>query len=304
MAAVNTIALAEKVSGELDKAVVQKSVTGFLADNAFRAKFMNADTVLLTDIDFVGLGDYNRSSGFVDGAITTVQTPYTLTMDRGRTLSLDRLDAEESGVENLAGQVMGEFLRMKVIPEMDAYVLSKIAAHAIAGSQTVTGTLANGSFKLFKDACIKVWAQLGYDEPLVAFVNDAFYADLMSTTELTRQITISDFKRGGIDTKVQSINGVPILPVPSSRMKTEYLFNDGTTSGQTAGGFTPDVDADDVGLIVMPKRGASLIKRHEKPRIFAPDTNQQMDAWKFDYRFCYDLLIKKSLTKGPVVYTY
>lgn len=309
--AINTIALAQKMTTELDKAIVQKSVTGFLTDNAMRAKFVGAGTVLIPDVELQGLGDYDRDTGAPQGSITLKTTSYTLTNERGRSFVLDEQDADESGVPGLAGQIMGEFVRTKVIPEIDAYVLSKLATTATTNNMTVTGTLTNGSFKLFNDACLKVWAALGYDEQLVAFVNDAFYADLMSTSELTRRITISDFKRGDIYTKVQSINGVAILPAPSARMKTSFTFYDGKTDNsasggvnQKIGGFVPASSANDVGLIVMPKRAASLVKKTDKVRIFSPEVNQDMQAWKFDYRLYYDLIIKDSMKKSIVTYTY
>lgn len=308
--AINTIALAQKMTTELDKAIVQKSVTGFLTDNAMRAKFVGAGTVLIPDVELQGLGDYDRDTGAPQGSITLKTTTYTLANERGRSFVLDEQDADESGVPGLAGQIMGEFVRTKVIPEIDAYVLSKLATTATTNNMTVTGTLTNGSFKLFNDACLKVWAALGYDEQLVAFVNDAFYADLMSTSELTRRITISDFKRGDIYTKVQSINGVAILPAPSARMKTSFTFYDGKTDNsptgvnQKIGGFVPASSADDVGLIVMPKRAASLVKKTDKVRIFSPEVNQDMQAWKFDYRLYYDLIIKNSMKKSIVTYKY
>ena len=75
--AINTLAFCTKLSSELDKALVQKSVTSFLADNAMRAKFVGAKTVLLPDIDFQGLGDYNRDTGFVRGSVTVARPPIT-----------------------------------------------------------------------------------------------------------------------------------------------------------------------------------------------------------------------------------
>ena len=47
-----------------------------------------------------------------------------------------------------------------------------------------------------------------------------------------------DFKQGDVTVKVKSLNGEhPILRVGSGRMKTSYIFNDGTTGGQEKGGF-------------------------------------------------------------------
>ena len=66
---INIITLSEKMTGELDRAVVQKAMTGFLSDNAMRAKFVGAGTVLIPDVEFSGLGDYCRDGGFAQGSI-------------------------------------------------------------------------------------------------------------------------------------------------------------------------------------------------------------------------------------------
>lgn len=304
---INTITLSEKMTGELDRAVVQKSMTGFLNDNAMRAKFVGAGTVLIPNVELSGLGDYFRDGGFAQGSINVSNTVYELRMDRGRSFLLDAQDCDESGIPGLAGQVMGEFVRTKVIPEMDAYVLSKLGSVAQENDQTVDGEPGTEAYAMFTEACNKIYNNLGYDEELVAFVNGSFWAAIQSSPEISRMITINDFKQGGADLKVKSINGIPLIPVPDSRMKTDFVFYDGRTTApydQTIGGFAPAADADNIGLLVMPKRAASLVKKTEKIRIFDPDKNQQADAWKFDYRLYYDLIIRESLKSGIVAYIY
>lgn len=302
--AINSLELNKKLVPELDKAIVQKTTTGFLTDNVLRAKFVGAKTVLIPEAGFSGLGDYDRDSGFIRGTISVTNTTYTLSQDRARSFSLDREDNDETGIAELAGQVMGEFVRTKVVPEMDAYVLSKLAGHASTKSQTVTVT-SGKVYEAFMDAVNKVQDEMGFDEELVAFVSSAYWADLTTTTEFTRQLVVSDFKKGDLYTKVKSINGIPLLPVPTSRMKSAYIFYDGIDHSseeegvdQSDGGFVPTSTAKDVGFIVMPKRAASLVKKTEKIRIFDPDVNQNMDAYKFDYRIYYDLFVRNSMSKG------
>jgi len=103
---------------------------------------------------------------------------------------------------------------------------------------------------------------------------------------------------------VKSLNGVAVLPTPDSRMKTAYVFNDGVTGGQVDGGFTPADQAKNIGLLVMPKRAASLIKKTEKVRAFDPAHNLNADAWKFDYRVYYDLFIRNSMENSIYAYVY
>ena len=302
--AINTLEFAEKLTGELDRMIVQKAVTGFMADNVMQARFVGARTVLIPDLDMAGLGDYDRDAGFVQGAVKVSNTSYTMTMDRGRSFQIDREDNDATGVAGLAGQVMGEFIRTRVAPEMDAYILSKLAAHAVSKSQTVTGTPASQAYKMMTDAVGKVQNAAGYDEELVAFVNSAMWTALQSTAELSRQLVVSDFRKGELNTRVQSLNGVAVLPVPDNRMKSGFTFYDGTTSGQEEGGFVPAEGAKNIGLLVMPRRAASLVKKTEQVRVFDPAQNLGADAWKFDYRLYYDLFIRSSLSAAVYAYVY
>ena len=54
----------------------------------------------------------------------------------------------------------------------------------------------------------------------------------------------------------------------------------------------------------MPKRGASLIKKTEQVRIFDPAQNLNADAWKYDYRLYYDIILRNSMAGGIITYTY
>ena len=308
---INSLEFQSKLTGELDKALVQEAQTSFFADNALRSKFVGARTVLIPDVDMQGLGNYDRDDGFVTGALTVSSESYTMAMDRGRSFQLDREDNDETGIANLAGQVMGEFVRTRVVPEMDAYVLSKLATLATTKSQTVTGTVSSQIYKMITEAINKVQAVAGYSEPLVCFVDSTVWAALMNTTEVTRQINVGEFKKGAVNTKVKYLNDVPIIPVSDDRMKSAFTFYDGVTdesgssgADQTVGGFVPATSAKKIGILVLPKRAASLVKKSERIRTFTPEQNQKADAYLFQYRIYYDLFVKKSLTEIVYTYTY
>lgn len=310
--ALNTLDFNSKLSGELDKVLIQKAETSFLADNAMRAKFVGTRNVLIPDLDMQGLGDYDRDNGFNKGSVTVDQKTYTLTMDRGRSFQLDREDEDETGVANLAGQVLSEFVRTKVAPEVDAYVLSKLATTAITNAHTVTDSSpATKIYSLFMKALNGAQDAAGYDEEFVCFVDPTVWGYMMSTTEITRQITVSDFKKGGMDFKVKSINSTPIIPVTANRMKTAFDFYDGKTdnSGSSGaderpGGFSPASGANSIGLLVLPKKAAMLVKKSERMRTFDPGTNQSADAYLFQYRLYYDLFVRNSYKDTIFVYKY
>lgn len=286
--AINSIEAAIRYSDELDRLFSQKSVTGFFADNTLSKKFVGGKTVMIPDVDFQGLADYDRDSGFSRGAIRISNSSYTMQMDRARSLQIDRDDLDETGVAGLAGKVLGEYVRTKVVPECDAYVLSKLAGLAISRANTVEGE-TDKPYETLCELINSIRSAVGYDEELVAFIDSAMYAKLQNSSEISRSITVSEFKQGDINLTVKSLNGVALIPVVPERMKTAYDFHNTEN-----GGFSPAENAKEIYMLVCPKNSAHLVKKTENMRIFTPEQNLDADAYKFDYRIYYDIFVKNS----------
>ncbi len=289
---INSISAAEKYSGELDRVFQAKSATAFFADNALRTKFVGAKTVIIPEVDFDGLSDYDRTQGFTNGSVNVSGTPYTMTMDRARSLTIDREDMDETGIANLAGKILGEYVRTKVVPECDAYALSKLGRVAKEKGNLINGDLA-APYDTFCRLVNEVQSVVGYDEELVCFMDSVAYSALMASDEISRAIVVSDWKQGEMNLKVKSINGIAIIPVVNERMKTAFNFK-----GGIEGGFAPADGAESIHMLVLPKTAAHLVKKTEKMRVFTPEQNTAADAYKFDYRIYYDVFVKASATDG------
>ena len=82
--------------------------------------------VKIPKMEMSGLGNYDRDSGFATGNVTVNYETKKMTQDRGRAFQVDAMDVDETNFAAVAGNVMGEFQRTKVIPEIDAYRYSKI----------------------------------------------------------------------------------------------------------------------------------------------------------------------------------
>ena len=283
---INSIETAQMYAGELDKVFEAKSATAFFADNALRTKFVGAKTVIIPDVEFEGLSDYDRADGFANGAVSVQNTSYTMTMDRARSLQIDREDMDETGIASLAGKILGEYVRTKVIPECDAYVISKLAKVAINKGNLLADGNLDKPYEAFCSLVNEVQSVAGYDEELVCFMDSHAYAALCASGEISKLITVSDFKQGEVNLKVKSINGIAIIPVVSERMKTAYEFKNN--------GFKVADGAREVFMLVLPKTAAHLVKKTEKMRIFTPEQNVEADAYKFDYRIYYDVFVKSS----------
>ena len=297
--AINTLEMAKIFQQELDKQMLTAGTSGWMEANASNVKYSGGDTVRMPSISTTGLAKYDRDNGFNQGAVTLAYKDYTLTQDRGRTFQLDSMDVDESNFIASAGSVMGEFQRLQVAPEIDAYRYSKIAALAKGASHesaAFTPSKDNILGKLDEDI-------IGEDEPLVLIMATPVRTILNGAKDVTRYLDVADFKAGAVNTKVRTYNEIPILSVPSARMKTAYVFNDGKTTGQEAGGFKADTGAKSINWILMARHAPIAISKTDKVRIFSPDVNQKADAWKIDYRKFHDIWIPSNKLAGVWVNT-
>ncbi|AGC67433.1 prophage protein [Thermoclostridium stercorarium subsp. stercorarium DSM 8532] len=295
----NVLEYAKIFQQELDKQVVAQATSGWMEDNAGLVKYNGGNEVKIPVIEMDALGDYDRANGFVEGSVNLTYETKIMTMDRGRTFMLDRMDVDETNFVATAANVMGEFQRTKVIPEIDAYRYSSIASQAIEKGAAVGGYTPSESdiLKKLKEDIYAIYDVAG-EIPLVIIMNMQVAAILENSTELSKTLSVIDFTQGDIKTSVRAIDNNPIIKVPSARMKTKYVFYDGKTAGQEAGGFTPAEDAKNINWIICPRTAPIAVSKTDNIRIFTPEQNQKADAWKIDYRKYHDLWIKDNQFKA------
>ena len=217
-----------------------------------------------------------------------------MTQDRGRRFTLDAMDVNESNFVATASSVMGEFQRTHVVPEIDAYRYSSIAAQAIKANQAIYGYTPEEATILatLLDDIAAVQDVVGDGTPLMISMAVKVAAIFDRSEKLSKSLSVVDFKQGDVTMKVKSIDGQhPIIRVGSARMKTSYLFKDGKTVDQESGGFAPGVDAKDINWIICPRTTPIAVSRTDKVRIFDPETYQKANAWAVDYRKYHDLWI-------------
>ena len=289
----NNEAFIEKFTGELDKIVTEKSSVGFMTDNSLRAKFVGAKTVKIPNISLQGLGDYDRENGFIKGTVNVFNTAYEMQMDRARTFTIDREDMDETGIASLAGSVMGDFVKTKVVPETDAYVISKLASFANIKGQYIEGIDTTKPLKEFYRLLDNVQSEVGFDEEIVCLVDRYFWNLLRKSEEVSSIIESGAFNQGEISFDVSKIDNVSIIPVSNSKMMSAFDFlPDGV------GGFKAAEGSQGVYMLMLPKKSCALVKKSEKIRVFTPDENINADAYKFDYRIYYDVFVKNNYSNS------
>lgn len=288
----NVIQYASVFQTELDKAAVEGSTSGWMELNDKLVKYNGGAEVKIPKLDMDGLADYDRQNGFVEGSVDLTWQTKEMTQDRGRQFTFDENEVNETNFVLTASSVMGEFQKKKVVPEIDAYRYSSIAAQAITKQRATGGYTASETDilkKLYYDIAT-VQDVVGDDTPLVITMGMQIAALFDVNDKLSKSVNVTDFKQGDITMKVKSLNGQhPIIRVGSGRMKTSYLFRDGTTSGQAKGGFEPAADARDINWIICPRFAPIAVSRTDKMRIFDPETFQKKRAWAVDYRKYHDL---------------
>lgn len=293
---INTLQYSQQFQTVLDAQMLAGATSAFMEANAGQVKYDGGDTVHIPEISMQGLAKYDRDEGFNQGSVTLKFNPYKMTQDRGRTFQLDSMDVNETNFVATAGTVMGEFQRTQVIPEIDSYRYSKIAALATAESKVTTGfTPAVATILEKLEAEITdIQDVVGEDEGLIIVMSTKLRTILNNADKFNRYLNVAEFKNGSVNTTVKSFNDIPILGVPSARMKTAYVFNDGKTANQQAGGFKADTAAKDINWIIMPQSAPIAVSKTDKVRVFTPELNQKADAWKIDYRKYHDLWIPKN----------
>lgn len=294
--AINTLQYSQQFQTVLDAQMLAGATSAFMEANAGQVKYDGGDTVHIPEISMQGLAKYDRDEGFNQGSVTLKFNPYKMTQDRGRTFQLDSMDVNETNFVATAGTVMGEFQRTQVIPEIDSYRYSKIAALATAENKVTTGfTPAVATILEKLEAEItEIQDVVGEDEGLIIVMSTKLRTILNNADKFNRYLNVAEFKNGSVNTTLKSFNDIPILGVPSARMKTAYVFNDGKTANQQAGGFKADTAAKDINWIIMPQSAPIAVSKTDKVRVFTPELNQKADAWKIDYRKYHDLWIPKN----------
>lgn len=278
----NSISLAQQFVPLLDEKYQMESLTSDLDGAADLARQgANANELIIPIMTMQGLGDYSRNSGYVDGNVTLTNETVTCNFDRGRRFTVDTMDnVETAGIA--FGQLAGEFIRTKVVPELDAFRFSQYAS--AEGISTTTGAILSTG-----DAVIKALraATTKMDEDEVPMENRYLYI----TPTLHGLIQDMD------TTKSREVLSrfAKVVDVPQTRFYTAITQKNGkvtvtgeagkeTTDDQSAGGYAKADSAKEINFMVIQKSAVIQFQKHVAPKIISPDQNQDADAYKFGYR--------------------
>ena len=266
----NSIQLAKVYTNLLDEVYKNSALTAVLESDASLARQgANANEIIIPKLSMDGLADYSRNSGYVDGNVTLNWETVKFNYERGRMFSVDNMDNEET--QNIAfGRLAGEFIRTKVVPELDAFRFATYAATTGAGS--ATGTLATGADVI---AALRT-ATSGMDEAEVPMED----RHLFITPTLLGLVEDMDTTKS----KEVLARFASITKVPQTRFYSAIELLDGKTGGEEAGGYKKADSAVDLNFEIIHKPATLQFTKHAVPKVISPELNQDADAWKYGYR--------------------
>lgn len=289
----NTINLVTKFVPIMDEVYKRESVTSILDTANSNIQWIGANAVKVFKFAADGLGTYSRANGFVTGDLSATWETLTLSQDRGRSFHLDVMDNEETLGMTLAG-LTSQFIRVEVAPEIDAYRFAKYAS--TSNILSANANLANVSdiVAAIDAADTAMSNQEVPHEGRILFVSEACYAALKE--KVTRFIENAE---GNVNREIEVFDGMRVIRVPQNRFNTAITLYDGSTSGQTAGGYiVPASTSYPINFMIIHPSAVVQIVKHVVPRLFSPQQNLEADAWLYQYRVYHDAFVLDNKVKG------
>lgn len=267
----NNIVLAKNYVHLLDEVYQKESVTSDLTgDPAMARAGANAREIVYPQIAVTGLGDYDRNSGYTQGAVNLKWVSTEYNYDRGAKLSVDAMDNQET--YNLAfGMAGAELMRTKVAPEADAFTFATLAgisgislgeAKTLADATAFLNALLEAKNKMDNDE-VPEEGRILYATPNL--LNGLLMMDTYKSKEILAQFTLKK-------------------PVPQGRFYTAIDLLDGRTVGEEAGHYKKADAGKEINFMIIHKPAIIKHDKHVVSNIIPASANPDADADIVKYR--------------------
>lgn len=266
----NAIELFKQYIAMLDEIYKLEAKTNVLdGANELVQQGANANELVIPKLSMDGLADYSRNSGYVNGNIDFSFETVKCNFDRGRMFQVDVMDNIET-MGLVFGKLSSEFVRTKVIPELDAFRMAKYAS--LADISTVDAAdLSTGEavLKALRAATTKMNNDEVAENSRILFIETGLKGliDDMDTTKSKK--VLDKFSQ--------------IIEMPQNRFYTAIKQLTGA-DGETAGGYARAEGANNINFLVVEKSAAIQFAKRVNSKIISPEQNQDADAYKYGYR--------------------
>lgn len=285
-----SIALAQKFQPILDEVYRIASLTARLDAKTKPVEFAGANVVQIFKTDPIGLGTYNRVSGYPAGQIVGAWETLTLATERARAFVIDRMDNEES-LGMAFGTLASEFIRTEVAPELDAYRFAKYAGTANINKVASAAALTADTIIAALDA-----AKLALDEDEVPREGRVLYISDACLNMLEGKVSRFLANENGVDRRVMRFDGMDVVMVPQTRFYTGVTLNAG--AAVDAGGYAKTGGQHDINFMIIHPSAVLQVTKHAALKVFTPEENQSTDGWLIQYRIYHDAFVLANKLNG------
>ena len=310
----NSIGLITKYMQEaIDTVLTQEAKTNVLVNGSkfIDLNFKETGYVKVMSLLMDGLSDYYRvnnglgsasngystypsNDGYKVGDTSAKWELFQLEYDRGRQFRVDNMDNEETA-GLVIGNLLAEFLRTKVVPEVDAVRFSKMAkkCNAALGNLVSETINANQIISRFNSAFEWLFEHGVPEEEQVIFVSPNVMTLIRNTTELYKRLTQDEYRNSDVTFTIEKYEGRQIIEVPSNRFFTGVVTTDN--------GYMPSANSYVINFMIASKKAVVPVVKLEKSKIWTPEQVQDFDGYKVNFRMYHDIIIPKN--KVPAIYT-
>lgn len=199
------------------------------SENSRKFRPVNANTIMIPSMTVGGAHAVNRDAmnGQFTRKFNLTWEPKVMTMYREWDTILDEMDIVETDEVATIANVTKTFNEFQKIPEMDAYMASKLGAFATAASHVSSTALTAANILGEWDTALEAMtnARVNRDR-VICYMTPATYKLLKQAAGITRFIEIGAGIQG-YDRNIAKLDGVRVVEVPSDLMKSAYNFEEG-----------------------------------------------------------------------------
>lgn len=249
-------------------------------NNSNRYRSGMGKTMYIPTVTVNGAKDVNRSR--IDGVFernwSNVWQAVELQMDREWDTLVDPMDIEETGGVAQIANITRAFVEQQKIPEMDAFIASKLASFASAFGGTSTQSLTSATILTeWDNALAYMTNQRVNRDRVVAYMTPATYKLLKQATGMTRFIEVTSGIRD-VDRNIARLDGVTVIEVPEDMMKTAYIF--------TSGWAVDTSNAQQINFLLVDPEAVAFPVKYETAMVSAP-TAQSKGKYLYYERYYY-----------------
>lgn len=213
----------------------------------------------------------------------------TLSMDREWSTLVDPVDIMETNEVATIANVTATFNQFQKIPEMDAYMSSKLAGFAGTFGGTSTTSLTSSSILTEWDKALEYMTNQRVNRDRVRCkITPSAYKLLKEATGITRFVEVTNGIQN-VDRNVGRLDGVLIEEVPTDMMKTAYTF--------TTGWAINTASAQQINFLLYDPMAIAAPVVYDTSMMTAP-TAQSKGRYLYYERYYYDVFVLNQRQAG------